>query len=352
MVRLWLRLLMGCVVLALPSWALYAEKPDLTLTTVWQQASRGKASHINFRGDLEWSGQLGANPGQLLVHVRFGSGSGADEPAPLSPVNATVFTGNDPGVRASLAQFRYGIDFILDDANMHLELGKMNPFVFFDQVDIADDEASEFLNLSFVNNPMLDSGGGIGVYADGGAPGIYLDYAPTDSFWHVAGAVFGAGEGARFRKPWQRPLYIGQFTVRDLIAEGGQWQLLMWNNGQASNATGGGLGSHSGVGVAVNEPVSENVTLFGRYGTRISGRQTIRQALTVGGQLRAWGEDVVGIAIGLICGGADDDEQLAEVYYSLQLGQHVNISPNIQWFGGLPAASPEFIAGLRLRLDL
>jgi hypothetical protein len=54
--------------------------------------------------------------------------------------------------------------------SLEVTVGKMDPFVFFDQNAAAGDEARQFLNSVFVHNPLLDAGGDIGVDANGFAP--------------------------------------------------------------------------------------------------------------------------------------------------------------------------------------
>ena len=57
-------------------------------------------------------------------------------------------------------------------------VGKIDPFVFFDQNAIADDETRRFANNVFVHNPLLDSGGDVGADRFGFAPdGLYMAHS-------------------------------------------------------------------------------------------------------------------------------------------------------------------------------
>lgn len=144
------------------------------MTMVAQKALTGETnesdSQLNYRADISVTlpgGEIGDAEGHLFAQFRLGQGEGLSfvDPGFSSTPNSTAFQlteGDDAA--AILAQAWYQLDVPLngtrEDASQHLEInfGKIDPFVFFDQNVVADDESSRFLNNAFVHNPLLDSG--------------------------------------------------------------------------------------------------------------------------------------------------------------------------------------------------
>ena len=151
------------------------------MTMVAQNALTGETvdsdSQLNYRADISVTlpgGQIGDAEGHLFAQFRLGQGEGLAFASPgfSSTPNSTAFQLTEvDDAAAILAQAWYQLDVPLNgtraDASKHLELnfGKIDPFVFFDQNTVADDESSRFLNNAFVHNPLLDSGGAAGVDA-------------------------------------------------------------------------------------------------------------------------------------------------------------------------------------------
>jgi hypothetical protein len=181
-----------------------------------------RQSRANYRGDLALSlpgGSLGAAEGTLYTQLRFGQGQGVGlRAAYTGSVNSTAFeTGAGPDDSfAVLAQawYQLNVPLPLDGparaSHQHLELtaGKIDPFVFFDQNAIADDETMRFMNNALVHNPLLDSGGDVGVDRYGFTPGVRLAYVSErerSEPWGASIGVFGAGDAANFSGSLGKP---------------------------------------------------------------------------------------------------------------------------------------------------
>ncbi|MBK7719967.1 MAG: hypothetical protein IPJ36_14880 [Simplicispira sp.] len=126
-------------------------------------------------------GDFGANKGKVFVHARFGQGDGlALRPTYTGTANSSTFSGTDPDdAQFTLAQAWYQLDVPLSQRGAHkaaFTVGKIDPFGFFDQNAIADDETRHFANKVFVHNPLLDSGGDIGADRFGFSPGAKAAY--------------------------------------------------------------------------------------------------------------------------------------------------------------------------------
>lgn len=370
------------------------------MTMVAQNALAGETaesdSQINYRADVSVTlpgGEIGKAEGHLFAQFRLGQGEGLALTSPgfSSTPNSTAFQlteGDDAA--AILAQAWYQLDVPLngtrEDASQHLEInfGKIDPFVFFDQNMIADDESSRFLNNAFVHNPLLDSGGAAGVDEYGFSPGARLAYHVDGAgdWWRVSLGAFGAGEGASFKDTFDQPFAIAQLEAGHQLVDGlaGNVRVYAWTNGNATpyaNAANSGTERQSGWGLSIDQQVTEALTLFARYGHATQGDVRFDQAATAGMELSgaAWGreKDRLGFAGGWLSASKDFEahaltldadgvdgpdfgyaasgaERLAELYYAWQANDHLELTPDLQWIarpGADGAAEDIMIAGLR-----
>ncbi len=154
----------------------------------------------------------------------------------------------------------------------------------------------------------------------------------------------------------------------------GNYRLYAWRNGRARDFD-GTEASHAGWGISADQRLGRALTLFGRYGRRVSGHGTFDDALTlgakVGGDYWRRAADALGVAAGvlptspeyrdatadgLLSGyAARGSERVAEIYYRYHLNDHVEITPNLQRIqrpggdGGAPAIT---VFGLRATVGL
>jgi hypothetical protein len=340
-------------------------------------------------------GEIGDGEGKIFTHLRFGQGNGVGlKPTFTSTPNTTAFekasTPADDSF-AILAQAWYQLKMPLlgegSKANarehLHLTVGKIDPFVFFDQNAAADDESSRFMNNVFVHNPLLDSGGDTGADAYGFAPGAILQYVnekDKGAEWGLSLGVFGSGPGANFTGSQSHPFVIAQAETNarfDYLP--GTYRAYVWTNGRAVGWDGSG-NSHSGIGFSANQKVSDALTLFGRYGHQFAGRVRFDRALTLGAELdgSGWGRaaDGFGLAFGMARASAsfrndaplldaDGDgvpdlgytpsgaEKQFELYYRYKLNSHVELTPDFQIIsrpGANGAARAIDVVGLRAKI--
>lgn len=345
------------------------------ITAVVQQIDgRGSAgglreSRANYRGDVAVTlpgGSLGNAEGKVFAQFRFGQGTGVGlRPTYTSTVNTTAFetaAGPDDSF-AILAQawYQLTVPLPLDGFKPHsrqrleINVGKMDPFVFFDQNAIADDETTRFMNNALVHNPLLDSGSGVGIDAYGFTPGARLAWVDSTSGtqpWGASIGVFGSGPAANFSGSLGKPFVIAQLeaTRRFFTGLPGNYRLYAWRNGRASDFT-GATASQAGWGASIDQRIDDDWTLFSRLGRNVSGRVRFDRALTIGAEtdgsrwMRA--ADAVGVGLafmqtssawraatadGTFVGyAADGAERVAEVYYRYRLNERIEISPDLQW---------------------
>lgn len=378
-----------------------------SLTGVMQKVGAGHTAsgadetRANYRGDVSVTlpgGALGNAEGKIFGHFRFGQGTGIGlRPTYTSSANSTGFQTN-AGADDSfgiLAQAWYQLKIpLLDDRDpartrtnarehLHLTAGKIDPFVFFDQNAAADDESARFMNNVFVHNPLLDSGGDIRADAYGFAPGAIVQYVnerQKGAEWGLSLGVFGSGPGANFTGSLAGPFVIAQAeTAARFNYLPGNYRAYLWHNGRG-NGYDGIERKHSGLGFSADQKVTNEMTLFGRYGHQLTGKVRFDRALTLGSELggNLWGRaaDGLGLAVGALRTSSDfrndslaldanadavpdfgyqasGAEKQLELYYRFKLNSKVELTPDLQWIsqpGGNAAAPTVKVLGLRAKL--
>lgn len=363
-----------------------------SLTGMVQQTGRSSladpsssGSRANYRGDVAATlpgGDFGANKGKVFLHARFGQGDGlALRPTYTGTANTTAFAGNDADdTQFTVAQAWYQLEVPLDQKasdKVVFTVGKIDPFAFFDQNAIADDETRRFANNVFVHNPLLDSGGDTGADHFGFAPGAIAAYENSSEKtmpWGTSLGVFGSGDGANFRGSSGKPFVIAQAWVSPRINHlPGTYRVYAWSNARGTDFD-GSQARHAGMGLSMDQRVTDELTLFGRYGHQTSGHVLFNGAFTIGGELdgSAWrrGSDGLGLAFGMLrtsgryasASAADPanygyaargSERIGELYYRMHLNDHVEITPSLQYISR-PAANPDAkgiaLVGLRARV--
>ena len=374
-----------------------------SLTTMAQHVGAGGSdtgapqSRLGYRGDLSVTlpgGTFGSAEGSIFTHLRFGQGEGIGVRRAFASTNSTAFevagVGSDSDSSfAILAQAWYQLSVPLGDdglpaqARRHLffNVGKIDPFVFFDQNAIADDETVRFANNAFVHNPLLDAGRDVGADEYGFSPGVrvaYIDESDAGLKWRASVGAFGAGSAANFSGSPGRPFLIGQLEASPRLFQGlvGNYRIYAWRNPRAvdfnDNET-----LHAGWGASIDQRVTDDLTLFGRFGQRTTGHGSFDRALTLGSELDGdvWrrAADGIGFAVGWL--GISDEfrraaaasevpgfpgrpssyAHIAELYYRYRFNDRVEITPDLQWLrhaGGDPRGSTRMIVGLRARVGI
>jgi hypothetical protein len=367
-----------------------------SLTMVGQRALSGTTSgkdesRVNYRADVEVTlpaGNIGDAEGELFAHFRMGQGNGLGfmPPTLSSTANSTAFAlSNGDETSVLLAQAWYELEVPLGESELEIVAGKIDPFGFFDQNDIADDESAAFLNNVFVHNPLLDSGGDMDVDAYGFAPGLILSWrnnSQSPDYWKASVGVFSSGEDSSFDTDLTHPFVIGQIEAGSdfLFGREGVYRLYAWNRGRATpfaNEFDSSRESHSGWGLSANQQVAEHVSVFARYGHSLEGKMRFDQALTfgteIGGTYWGRGHDRLGLAVGWANTtqafraaapvlDADSDsvvdfdyapdgaETQFEIYYAWKANDYLELSPDFQWIrnpGGDSSREDIAIVGLR-----
>lgn len=377
----------------------------VSLTTVAQHASSVPdgadvaASQLNYRGDISVTlpmPKVGDTDSKLFAQVRIGQGNGLNAlPNVFAKPNASAFraSGANPDDSvAILGQAWYQATIPLpfggfkphSRESLEVNFGKMDPFAFFDQNAAANDETRQFLNTVFVHNALLDTGGDIGVDANGFSPGFRLSYLNQKEkleSWRLSLGIFGAGRGANYTRSFSSPLVIAQAETQQRLFGGlvGNYRLYAWHNGQGPDydAT---TSPHSGWGVNVDQRIDDGMTAFGRYSQGSKGKLRFDRAVSLGMEFNGnyWdrGGDVIGMALGAqristnfrndsltLDANADGTpdygytaggwEKVSELYYRFRINKQFELSPDFQLVknpAGNGAAASIKVLGVRAQL--
>lgn len=377
----------------------------LSLTQIAQRTRsiEPDESQLNYRGDVFISlpgGEIGQADGAIFAQFRLGQGDGLSTlPASFSAANATAFRLADESADNSvalLAQAWYQLNIPLplggykprSKETVTINFGKMDPFLFFDQNAVADDETTRFINSALVHNPLLDAGGDLGADSYGFTPGLRLAYTSErnkPTVWGASLGLFGAGQGAQFDRSLSSPLLIAQLEVSPMLGQGlrGNYRLYGWQNRRAvafANEADSRTETHRGLGLSLDQRLHDALTVFARLGQSTDGQQRFDRALTVGVDVGGsyWNRaaDGLGLAYARLDSSsefaraaptldadgdgnpdfgwqADGAEEVVELYYRLRLNPQFELGPDLQWLRK-PAANADapnvFIAGLRVQL--
>lgn len=377
----------------------------LSLTQVAQgtRSTQADESQLNYRGDVFISlpgGEIGQADGAIFAQFRLGQGDGLSAlSASFSATNATAFRLADESADNSvalLAQAWYQLNIPLplggykprSKETVTINFGKMDPFLFFDQNAVADDETTRFINSALVHNPLLDAGGDLGADSYGFTPGLRLAYVSEQqkpTHWGASIGLFGSGQGASFNRSLSSPLLMAQLEISPVLGQGlrGNYRLYGWQNRRAlafANDVDTRLETHRGIGISLDQRLHDALTLFARLGKSTTGQQRFDRALTIGldigGNYWQRAADGVGIAYARLASSddftratpvldtngdgqadfgwqTDGAEEIVEVYYRLRLNKQFELGPDVQWLQK-PAANADapnlLIAGLRVQL--
>ncbi len=376
-----------------------------SLTGVAQRMSGvdSPGSVLNYRADITVTTPTvayGNIDSKLFGHFRVGQGKGVSErltsfvgPNASSFQLGSVIPPESSAVMLAQAWYQADIPLPLGGVKslsrekLTVNIGKMDPFAFFDQNKGANDETRQFLASSFVHNALLDNPLAANVGADGFgfSPGVRLAYSadlrkPSRSYGASLG-IFGAGRSANFSEPFKSPFVIAQAETKQLLFSGleGNYRAFIWRNGQAPTFVPEETRPHTGFGLNFDQRVDDAVTLFGRYGSARGDRLPFDRTASLGGEIGGsyWkrAADAVGIAFGANRASADFRaqsaglldgngnpvfgfasagwEKTAEIYYRFLVHPKFEITPDFQYIrnpAANPGAKPVKIVGARLQL--
>jgi uncharacterized coiled-coil protein SlyX len=283
---------------------------------------------------------------RAFLHLEGGQGDGLEDNLLLySNVNRDA--DNHENVRVTELWYEQG----LFKNRIALTFGKLDPTVYFDQSEVANDETTQFLGRIFRNSPTLE-------FPDNTA-GIRVAYMPKE--WIELGYGMFNGNSDTWDKMFDNLFTIGQVTFKtNFFNLPGNYRFYGWNNNlphtKWTDETKGKEASY-GFGLSFDQKLTDIVTAFTRYGwqtpevynpnpvvTLANGANySLEQSWSAGLQVegKPWGreKDVVAFAVGQVFASGDykkyygysaKPEGRIESYYKIHVNDHLSISPDFQ----------------------
>lgn len=336
----------------------------------------GKGTNASFSGDLGVTVPLGTFGGGY-ARILVGEGRGVTNALPptFSSTNADLERHSD-GI--SIAELLYETQLPFPDVvdkRVSVTLGKMDPRRYFDTNGMANNQRQQFLAGTFVNNISVEWGGDDNGYGLGGRLGYRFTSINSQNLTVQANAgIFQVGapdEG------FGGPFVIGELDVmRRTWGLTTNYRAFLWTNNAGHQnydqlAT-GGTKKNWGAGVSLDQQVSSDLTLFGRWGFQDPSVSRFDHVVTLGARLvgNFWGRggDVLGVAAGYarasdsyarvsraldgvsVSGG----ETFIEAYYAYFFERKLHISPDVQYIrhpGAVIGADDRFVFALRTQFE-
>ncbi|MGH9844687.1 MAG: carbohydrate porin [Blastocatellia bacterium] len=321
------------------------------------RTAEGATGQVNFayRLGVAWTvwGNEEAGRGALNFKLEGGRNLGAPRPRNLSDNlgSSLELNGAWREYEAALSTLWWQLESA--GGRLRFDLGKIDPGDFFDENEVAGDEASQFLADSLVNNPAIpfpESGLGAHFQFQGRR---YALRAGVAAEARTSGSPFSTARDGR-------GIGLLQFNLKLAASIGGKeregnYRFILW--GANPKRAGGG-----GFAISFDQSLTESVAAFLRAGA--AQRRTVNErslpfqwfvSAGLGFTPPRRRDDQAGVAFGrgrspLNKIGA---QTIVEAYWRIQVSHTMQISPLLQVAtqpatGGRPVVAP----GLRLRIAL
>ena len=350
----------------------------------------------NYSVDLELSAPVGN--GEAFILMEAGDGAGlTDEIPAFNGVNDDVIeTRNKVEVTEAWYEHKWFQDKLI------YTIGKLDMTNYFDANEVANDETMQFIATPFVNNIAIEFPDNTG--------GMRAQYIFSDLVDFGVGYQFGDGD---WEDIIEDPFLIAELALRPQFGESdlqGNYRLFWWTNRTehtnwkrlGRSILTGRVGEEDlpdfppyapaedklinyGLGISFDQQVTDNLTLFARYGYQDQDANPFESAASLGFSLRGrlWGRenDVFGFAysVAILSNDYEDvlkiygreigipeknpnkidyildveNEEFFEAYYSFSLNDSLFVSPDIQHITntfGLDENDSAWILGLRMQI--
>lgn len=375
-----------------PVHSIYGLSVSGSITMTAQGASKikgdtGVKGDAAISADLAIESPVGEN-GRAVLVFDFQRGAGIQN----LPSFLTAPNGNATGPNADLESFNDNSLHVTQVYYEHdvtpslaISVGQLDITGYFDANNFANDERSQFLANTFVNNPTIEFGGSDNFYA----PGVRLTYFPVENIDISLGAFEGNGD---YANTFDNPFLMAELNVAlKPMGREGNYRLYYWHrsgrpdadattplvaeNLANPNDTALLKADNNGVGLSIDQAVTDTLGFWLRAGMQ---REKVAQfdrfiggGLNLSGELFGRQNDSIGFGYGATFMGDDyrdyqrsvnaafDDgiEHYLELYYNYAIAhsepdQGFHITPDIQYVinpGGDEEASKVFIYGVRLQ---
>ena len=220
-----------------------------------------------------------------------------------------------------------------------ISAGRLDLTNYFDRNAAANDETSQFLSDSLVNNPAL------GLSSNGA--GVAAVFDPKRRVNVKVGFQQSNPGATNLSESIYSLVEVGYVATPFPTGEGNYRLWFRSDNSSGQQAT--------AVGVSLDQKIAPMATLFARFGSsEIDVGRDRFYSLGVGVQnglvVNRW--DSWGIGYSYLELDAGDREHVGEFYYSLGLSERLRLSAHLQYFRELPLAADTFgylVPGVRFQ---
>ena len=274
------------------------------------------------RGDLVLSFRVGEDT-IAVMDLEATGGDGPDAGIP----NFSLLNGVAGGSGDRLRFREAWVEHSAFSDRLIVTIGKVDLTNYFDINTVANDGNSQFLAGAFVNSAVLG--------APGIGPGMRVHGKLTESL--TLGLGYGSGD-ADSADILDHGFAVGELDCR--LKPGGlegNYRVYGTLDGAAPDGVKKLSAKHAfGYGFSVDQQVSENLTLFGRFGRRDEDAYAAKSAWSAGfryvGPIPRRGDDSIGFGYGqVLAESASAQERLLEAYYKAKISDRIAISPHLQY---------------------
>lgn len=313
-----------------------------TQRELWGDSSRNMA---NYRLDITAERQLGRR-GRAFAWFEIGEGTGLG--GNLSNINLTSAPNN--GV-VQVRELWY--EHKLCCEKVAVTFGKIDPALHFDGNAVANNEVTQFLNSSFVNNTAIGFN----------EPNLGVMLAISPASWLTVSGGYFVSDSGKVGMQFDRQLFgIAQANFTPFA--NGNYRLIAWSNTAEDTALLSGRPQEGyGFALSFDQQVVNNVTLFARYGWAqqefFSVESAVSGGVLLGGNIWNRSDDKLGLAIGRTWLSNDFSpdavkraESNAELFYSVNITNTFTLTPSLQYINtpdlmGLEGNFDAFMYGVR-----
>ncbi len=284
--------------------------------------------------DLEFSTEFSSTDRAYLL---FETGSGKNPEDDIATFSGIVDGALSMDQPMEISELWYEHNFAMPTGDLRMRFGKVDLTTDFDTNAYANDECSQFISPVFINNIAIE----------------FPDYAFGAMAWFETDrASFGVGYAdadADWEELFDYPFLIAELDLHtNLLNRPGNYRFYAWFNGTPHDKfDGNGKDSGYGFGISFDQEVTDGVGVFFRYGWQDGEVYEFDNAVSGGISIsgKFWGREgdtlAVGFGVALLSddyekslrdeGVSPDDEYHLEAYYSIQVTDHLTITPDIEW---------------------
>jgi carbohydrate-selective porin OprB len=311
--------------------------------TILSHPSAGDSSTgVSFLGTIKqdlWSG------GALIAYLESGTSY------TLDPIIGDSLGTNGLAEPAGVYLARLYVLQNLADQHLQLALGRIELSDYFDTNRVANCEFVQFLSSCLVNNPTIPfPEAGLGAAARfAPAPWLHWQAAVANAAAHATASDLDTAFHSLSNAFGIFEFGLSPYSGR----HAGAYRFLFWYNPASGWQGPGTPRDNHGFAVSFDQPATDHLTFFFRYGYADAPVDTVADFVSLGARLRQPlpGRDQDVLRAALAWGHATlRDETLVEVDYSLRVTDSLALTPLVQIIAD-PAQNPHddafVLAGLR-----